>query len=97
MGTAAGIITIIVYFVINLIIANMMKQAAYAKGYDDNAHAWAMTFWFGIIGCIYVAALPDLIARQNQEQIIEKLSGKATPAPGDNTGNEGWDDSLPKI
>lgn len=56
-----------------------MKQAAYAKGYDDNAHAFAMVFWLGVFGCLYVIALPDLRIREQNEKIIELLSSNKTP------------------
>ena len=49
-----------VYFVINGIVASFMRNVAYAKGYDDNAHAFAMSFWLGVAGWLYVVALPDL-------------------------------------
>lgn len=67
------IFVLIVYLVINGIIANFMKNVAYAKGYDDNAHAFAMCFWLGIAGWLYVVALPDLVERKNQEEIINLL------------------------
>lgn len=68
------VIIIVVYLVINGIVASFMKNAAYAKGYDDNAHAFAMSFWLGVAGWLYVVALPDLVARENQERIIQILT-----------------------
>lgn len=68
------VLIVVAYFVINLIVAEHMKKAAYAKGYDDSSHAWAMSFWLGIAGWFYVAALPDLVARKNQETLISVLS-----------------------
>lgn len=63
----------IIYFIIDIIVANYMKNVAYVKGYDDNAHAFALCFWLGVAGWLYVVALPDLVARKNQEEIIELL------------------------
>lgn len=62
------------YLINNAIIASFLKNAAYAKGYDDNCHAWAVSFWLGLPGWIYVASLPDLVQRKNQEAIINLLS-----------------------
>ena len=45
-----------VCFVINGIVASFMRNVAYAKGYDDNAHAFAMSFWLGVAGWLYVVA-----------------------------------------
>lgn len=53
-----------------------MKQVAYAKGYDDRAHAWALTFWFGPIGFLYVISLPDLVLREQNKEIISLLKGE---------------------
>jgi len=82
----------IAYLIINAIVASFMRQAALEKGYDDGAHAWAMSFWLGIAGWIYVVALPDLIARRNQEKIIAYL------AKGDlNAENKEEEDRLPEL
>lgn len=83
-------IVVLVYLVINVIVASYMKNVAYAKGYDDNAHAFAISFFLGIAGWIYVVALPDLIARDNQEKIIRLLSNGAL------SGTDGRGD-LPEL
>lgn len=77
-------IVLLVYVVVNVIVANYMKNVAYAKGYDDNAHAFAISFIFGIAGWLYVVALPDLIARDNQEKIIRLLSNGSLSGTKDN-------------
>ena len=77
MNIGVYIIALFVVLFINYIIANHMKFVATLKGYGDDAHAWAMCFWLGIIGCIYVAALPDKIAQSQNQQIIELLKGKS--------------------
>lgn len=64
---------VVLYFVINCILARFFKQVAYAKGFDDKCHAWAMVFWLGIFGCIYVCALPDLNVRTQNEAILKQL------------------------
>ncbi len=58
---------------IQCLYANHMKKAAILKGYGDDAHAWAMCFWLGIIGGIYVIALPDLVQQGQNQQIISML------------------------
>ena len=45
-------------------IARFFERIAFLKGYDEDIHAFAMCFWLGIIGYIYVAALPDLIMQE---------------------------------
>lgn len=67
------VVVLIVLLVINLIGAGKMSDVAYAKGYDDSIHAFAMCFWLGIIGYLYVIALPDIEARRKQDAIIELL------------------------
>ncbi len=71
---AIGIIVMIMIgLVVQAIFATLMNKAAVRKGYGDDAHAWAMCFWLGIIGGIYVIALPDLIQQNQNQQIIELL------------------------
>ncbi len=71
---AIGIILmILVGLVVQAIYASLMNKAAARKGYGDDAHAWAMCFWLGIIGGVYVIALPDLIQQNQNQQIIELL------------------------
>lgn len=82
------IIAAVVYLIIDAIIAYYMKEVAYAKGYDDNAHAWAMSFWLGLPGWLYVVALPDLIQRKNQEELMKLLS---------NSNISSTDDELPDL
>lgn len=63
------------------LFAHFMRKTAAMKGHGDNSHAWAMCFWLGFIGGIYVIALPDLIQQNQNQQIIELLKDK-----GDNHG-----------
>ncbi|MBO5907113.1 MAG: hypothetical protein J6V83_01075 [Clostridia bacterium] len=51
--------------VINYIVARKFEDIAFSKGYDSSIHSFAMCFWLGIIGYIYVAALPDLKRSNN--------------------------------
>lgn len=72
------VVILIVLLVINLIGAGKMSDVAYAKGYDDSIHAFAMCFWLGIIGYLYVIALPDIEARRKQDAIIELLKNNTS-------------------
>ena len=71
---------IVAWIIIMVKLANHMRDIAYAKGYDDRWHPWAWSFWLGVLGFIYVLALPDLVARKNQETMISLLSGGKVPA-----------------
>ncbi|PWL69970.1 MAG: hypothetical protein DBY23_05710 [Bacillota bacterium] len=62
---------------VQFIFANFMRKVAVRKGYGDDAHAWAMCFWLGIAGGIYVMALPDLIQQSQNQQMIELLKDVA--------------------
>lgn len=91
------LIILFVYFFINSCIGGQFQDAAFAKGYDTSAHAFGMCFWLGIIGCIYVAALPDLIAREQREKIINALGGSddddviAPDASDEDEEKSSWD------
>lgn len=71
-------LVLVVYLIIDGIVASYMKQVAYLKGYDDNAHTFAICFWLGLPGWLYVVALPDLVARKNQETIVKLLANNPT-------------------
>ncbi len=61
---------IIIYLILAYIVAKRMAFAAECKGYQpEQSHAFAMCFWLGTLGCLYVIALPDLIAQKQNEQI----------------------------
>ena len=57
-------------------LANLMKKAGIAKGYGEDVHIWAICFWLGIMGYLYVIALPDKIQQSQNQKIIELLEGK---------------------
>lgn len=70
------ILGIVVYFIIGLIIGKIMETAAALKGYGSESHAFVICFFLGVIGCIYVAALPDKIQQEQNQKIIELLESK---------------------
>lgn len=69
---------IILMIVIQAIYAYHMKKVAILKGYGDDAHAWAICFCLGILGGIYVVALPDLIQQSQNQQILDSIKGEVT-------------------
>lgn len=68
------IIGVIIILVINAVGAMLMKISTTMKGYGDNLHAWAICFWLGIPGYLYIISLPDLIVQQQNMQIIDLLN-----------------------
>lgn len=67
------ILSVVIAIVIQAIFATFMKKVAVRKGYGDDIHAWAMCFWLGLFGGIYIIALPDLILQSQNQRIIELL------------------------
>ena len=55
--------------ILNCIIAKKFEKIAFQKGYTKSIHSFAMCFWFGIVGYIYVAALPNLAQQKVTEEI----------------------------
>ena len=66
---------------INIVLALAMQKAAQLKGYNGSEHAFAYTFFLGIMGCIYVAALPDLVLRKKIQDLLDKEPGCAASVP----------------
>ena len=61
-----------------LIAARKFEGIAFDKGYDENASAFAMCFWLGIVGYIYVFAMPKLTEDQIQEKRTNRIYIEAT-------------------
>ena len=71
METVLIVLAIVVGIVVNIIVATLMSNAAVMKGHGPEVHAFAACFWLGIIGCIYVATLPDKILQSQNQRLIE--------------------------
>ena len=55
-----GALILFAAFCINYIVAQKYRKIAIDKGYDaDKLHVSAMFFWLGIVGYLYVIALPN--------------------------------------
>lgn len=86
---------IIVWVIIEGIIAYFMNQAAEEKGYNSEAHAFALCFWLGIVGWLYVVALPDKNIRKQNEEIINLLQNNIK-TEGTHVQSNSYDD-LPSL
>lgn len=76
-GTTFMVVSLIVtavYFVIQYFVAKKFEQIAIDKGYSPAIeHPFAMCFWLGIAGMIYVLALPDKTLKYRQEELIKAI------------------------
>ena len=82
MGTFVIILCASIVLICNIIVAGLMGEAAKKKGYGEEAHIFAICFWLGIVGYLYVIALPDLTQRKQLDKIIKLLNpqeSKTTP------------------
>ena len=52
-------LVVLVYLAVNFLFAALMNSIAIKKGYE-NSHAFALVFFFGVLGMLYVIALPDM-------------------------------------
>ena len=64
----------LVYLIVFIYMASLMRSIAESKGYDDPRAFW-LTLILGAVGILYVIALPDLRARQQREDILTVLLG----------------------
>ena len=66
------------FIFVNYVIAIKFTEIASAKGHGKEVHAFAMCFWLGIIGYLYVIALPnatlDNLTLKQQKLTIQLLS-----------------------
>ena len=58
-------------------IAKKFEEIVFAKGYGTDLKAYYMCFWLGIVGYLYVIALPnaklDNIELKQQKRMLEML------------------------
>ncbi len=66
------ILLAVCYFVINIAMAMSMQKIAEKKGHQQSAAFW-LTLLLGILGCVYTAALPDLVLRKQNEDLLALL------------------------
>ena len=55
------------------LIAKKFEKVAFQKGYNSSIHSFAMCFWLGMIGYLYVIALPDLTQQKRMDKMIALL------------------------
>ena len=60
LGIVLGIVLLLLLIIIHYKVAKMFEKLAFDKGYGKDANAFIMCFWLGIVGYIYVAAMPKL-------------------------------------
>ena len=65
---------LMIVFLIRVIAARRMEHAAALKGYKkEEVPAFLLVVGLGVIGCLYVAALPDRLQREQNRKLIELL------------------------
>ena len=81
------IIGAIVGLVINIVLSNKFADIAEDKGYTRTSYFWAC-FFLGTLGCLMVAALPDLEVRA----MVRKLKSANNTSFADTNilQNGGW-------
>ena len=73
IGTIIYLAIIAVALYINYLVAKKFESIAFEKGYTVEKHTFAMCFWLGIIGYIYVLALPNLVIIEQQRNMLEAM------------------------
>lgn len=68
-------LVVLVYLVVNFLFAALMNSIAIKKGYE-NSHAFALVFFFGVLGMLYVIALPNMKVQSQLEDILTLLLEK---------------------
>ena len=78
MNAIVTLFLLVILIIVNYMIARKFEQIVFAKGYGKELHSFAICFFLGIIGYLYVIALPnakfDNLSLKQQRKIIEMLS-----------------------
>ena len=80
---AVSVIIFIVLVLVNYNMAQNMQSIVEKKGYTD-VRVVAMCFWLGIIGYLYVIALPDLELRKALNAVKTADTTEAQPEIDEN-------------
>ena len=97
-----GILILILW----IFAASKMCDAAELKGYNSKSeHIFAICFCFGIIGCLYVVALPDLHLQKllkdflddNKHESVERAEKKEKKEIKHNSNLEAICKNIPGI
>lgn len=75
------LLLIAIPIIINCIVSKKFERIAFQKGHTTSVHAFAMCFWLGAIGYIYVLALPDLRREQRETEMLILLREKNAQQP----------------
>ena len=68
------LLALIPILIINAILSFKFADIASMKGYGPEMHCFAMCFWLGILGYLYVIALPDRGAREVQNNTSNPIA-----------------------
>ena len=70
----AYVIVLCILLGIQFFVAKQFEEIAFSKGYGQETHALGMVFFLGIVGMLYVIALPDLnlriLIRENSKESL---------------------------
>jgi hypothetical protein len=79
-----GLAIFVALIFVNHKIAKAFEQIVFAKGYGTELNAYYMCFWLGIVGYLYVIALPnakfDNITLKQQKKMLELLNNSTSHA-----------------
>ena len=73
---AGFLLTIAVAIAIDYKIAKMFADVASRKGYSNETKVLLLSFFLGVVGWVYVAALPDEVLRKQNDEILQNLHNK---------------------
>ena len=91
-----AIVLVIVAIVVNYKVARKFERIAFQKGYDTSMHCFAMCFFLGIVGYLYVIALPNLRSNISVDNIDSKKDSNQSLAKKDETHKEKYDRLVTK-
>ena len=91
------IVLVIIYLIVNGILASHASRIAQEKGYEKRKW-FHMCFWLGPVAYIIVAAMPDQVMRENQRQmnlLLGRLLGDSAEAEQPEISEKKDDDAFP--
>lgn len=74
MAIVIFVLMLVIALIVNLIVASKMTDIAIMKGhYNKTTLVFVFCFLFGAIGYVYLALLPDMVKRKNDEELLKAI------------------------
>ncbi len=74
------ILLVLAILFVQYVVAKKFEEIALMKGYDESIHSLDMCFWLGVVGYLYVIALPQKQEKSKNPEAEKPTEKDSQPA-----------------